>query len=63
MGQGRGRGSSWGHPGAGTPPSPCRSPSLSARNTKLRLLVMTSNFWSPMLVTREMEETGMNRLE
>lgn len=42
---------------------PCHSPSFSARNTKLRLLVTTSNFWSPMLETREMEETGMSRLE
>lgn len=42
---------------------PCHSPSFSARNTKLRLLVTTSNFWSPTLATREMEETGMNRLE
>lgn len=42
---------------------PCHSPSFSARNTKLRLLVTTSNFWSPMLETREIEETGMSRLE
>lgn len=76
-GVGAQRGQGWGWGGSSEGPGGCQeegsspkmgsglahSPSLSARKTKLRLVVTTSNFWSPTLATREMEETGMKRLE
>jgi hypothetical protein len=38
-------------------------PSLSARKAKVRLFVITSNFWSPIGATRQMQATGTKRLE
>lgn len=44
-------------------PLPRSPPSLSARKAKVRLFVITSNFWSPVAVTREMQATEIKRLE